>query len=355
MQFLRNTWIIRDGTIHPHPSPFERITSVSNSSRSNSSQVLLRISPAAMIFVVMMLVVGGLLLASNGIDERALQRAQVAPTATGTPAPIDPFAYNGFVTFTSEDGLISFEHPDSWTVAPAAQRGPVAYVSVADPTSTRPDQPGLLLYALPRQLVMQGAAADASTETMLQEVAAQNPLDDGTTVPVEAVEAGGLSGHRIHLSSASLNQQTGELLSTDDEIWLLSLDSTNVLVLQARSGTNDWQERMQPILDRFRETLTVDVAGVVAAINNALGVTPEAAPDATVEATTEPTVEATPEATTEPTAEATIEATSEAVAEPTAEATDEAFVPLFDVVTGGSAEATPESVEPTTEPTSENF
>src|SRR5215831_8177006 len=68
-------------------------------SKTPTSPVVLRVQQSALIFVVLVLALGALLLASNSIDPKASERAGLQ-----------------YVPYTTGDGLITLEYPKGWTV-----------------------------------------------------------------------------------------------------------------------------------------------------------------------------------------------------------------------------------------------
>lgn len=134
--------------------------------------------------------------------------------------------------------------------------------------------------------------ADASPEAILK---AAIPAE---AERVRAVEAGNLKGAGLKQSEANVDQRTGQLVGTDRELWLLSIDSKHVMLLQAIAPTQRWAQ-MEEVFKRATNSLNVNVEAVLARV----------APAPTAEPTAEPTVAPTAEATAEPTAEATAEAT----------------------------------------------
>ncbi|MCS6870692.1 MAG: hypothetical protein NZ571_04465 [Anaerolineae bacterium] len=269
----------------------------------------IRIPQYVIILAVLLFSLGALLALSQGIDERAFVRAEFTATPTITPTPIDPFANLTYTLWRSEGDLISMEIPASWQVQPSTD-SPVGYTfSVPQVTNT-----GIGLLVLPiAELGVPNLPADASPETILK-----------TAIPseaerVRAVEAGNLKGAGLKQSEANVDQRTGELVGTDRELWLLSIDSKHVMLLQALAPTQRWAQ-MEEVFTRAMRTLNVNVEAVVARFASAATAEPtaEATAQPTAEATAQPTVEATTQPTAEATAQPTVEPTAEATRAPTA-------------------------------------
>lgn len=267
----------------------------------------IRIPQYALTLAVILLALGALLAASQGINERSFVRAEFtatpAPTLppSPTPVPIDPFANLTFTTWTSEGNLISMEVPALWTPQPG-RNSPIAYTFTAEGTPNV----GIGIFVIPTaELGVPGVAPDASPETILKAAFAADP-----SLTVREVQAGDLTGAAVKRSEVGTDPVTGNLSGTDSDVWLLAIDANYVLLMQAIAPTERWAE-MEPVLARVTSSLKLDVAATVARMTDVLG-TPAPAP--TAAPTAEATSEATAEATTEPTAEATIPAT--ATAEP---------------------------------------
>ncbi|MFN7210478.1 MAG: hypothetical protein ACK4P1_08830, partial [Aggregatilineales bacterium] len=257
----------------------------------------IRIPQYVIILAVILFSLGALLALSQGIDERTFVRAEFTATPAPTATPIDPFADLTYITWRSEGELISMEIPDGWQVQPS-EDSPVGY-TFTPPTI---NNIGIGLLVLPiAELGIPNLPADASPEAILK---AAIPAE---AERVRAVEVGNLAGAGLKQSEANVDQRTGQLVGTDRELWLLSIDSKHVMLLQAIAPTQRWAQ-MEEVFKRATNSLTVNVEAVLARVAPA--------------PTAEPTAEATAEATAEPTAEATAEVTAEPTAEPTTEATN---------------------------------
>ncbi|MBO9308507.1 MAG: hypothetical protein J7551_01850 [Chloroflexi bacterium] len=253
----------------------------------------IRIPQYAVVLAVMLFSLGALLALSQGIDERAFVRAEF----TATPSPtVDPFADLTFATWRSDGDLISMELPASWTAQPSAD-SPVGYTFTAPKVSNT----GIGLLVLPiAELGIPNLPPDASPEAILK-----------AAIPAEAervrpVEAGNLKGAGLKQSEADVDQRTGQLIGTDRELWLLSIDAKHVMLLQALAPTHQWS-KMEEVFMRAMSSLNVNTEAVLARLATA---------KPTAEATAEATAPSESVATAEPTAEATAEATAPPTATP---------------------------------------
>jgi len=240
----------------------ERILSVSNTPRSEVIRI--PVPPrSTQVFIILVLLIGAVLLATNGIGQGSVVRASLSatPTITLTPQPTrNPFAFNGYRPFASPDGVLTLEFPDTWTFVPDPQN-PKSYFFAPDaglqsalviqmrvlPSSNFVGSlPGLTESSTPRQIL---AAAFAQGTP-----GAQQPIDD--------VTASGLVGARAFQPNAldQSNAPSGQSLET----WLLALDATHLLLIQAIAPATLWNQT-QPVLKHLTDTLRVNVPNAVAA------------------------------------------------------------------------------------------
>ena len=256
----------------------------------------IRIPQYVIVLAVILFSLGALLALSQGIDERAFVRAEFTATPAPTATPVDPFADLTFTTWRSDGDLISMELPASWTAQPSTD-SPVGYTFTAPTVNNT----GIGLLVLPiADLGIPNLPADASPEAILK---AAIPAE---AERVRAVEAGNLKGAGLKQSEANVDQRTGQLVGTDRELWLLSIDAKHVMLLQALAPTQQWS-KMEEVFTRAMSSLNVNTEAVLARFVTA---------EPTAEATAEPTAEVTAEATTEATAEATAEAPAMPTATP---------------------------------------
>jgi hypothetical protein len=286
-------------------------------SNTSSSRVVARIQPSALIFTTLVLIIGALLLASNNIDPKASERARFtdtpAPTSSLAPTvtPVDVFAYSKFTSWQSPDGLLQFERPDGWDVQSQASAG-TEYIVAAPAAQYEYIR---IIMSRTDRLGIGNAAATVTPAKLIEMLFANLPTDQPAIPPVQPKQAAGLNGAGVHQSLVQTDQ-SGQRVPLDRELWILSLDPTHVLVIQAVSLTADWP-KMQPIFDHLVQTLKVDAAGVVKALT-ALEATAAATGVATGAATQAGTAAARAVPTTVSTAQATRAAPATAPATATA-------------------------------------
>ena len=238
-------------------------------SNNPSSRVVARIQPSALIFVVLVLVIGALLLASNNIDPNAGKRAQFTAT------PVDVFAAIKYVQWKSPDGLIQVEHPETW--GPQADAGTTQSYIIASPGS---QTVFVRFFAAPTSsLGVQNATATTPPDQLLKLIFADQPKDQAP-VTIRPVTLGDLKGAGLHQSLVQADPNSGQQVPLDRELWMLSLDPSHVFVIQAVSETGDWA-KMGPIFDHVTSTLKLDPAGLIKAVQPAGAATAAATQAAT--------------------------------------------------------------------------
>lgn len=283
---------------------------------------VIRLSQAALVFVALAAAIGAMLIISKNVDPRATVRAEftLTPSITWTPSltpvPVDPFADLTFTEWSSPDELVTMEMPASWEASATANNGPVAYVF------THPDKgdTGVLVAVLPTLLMsaLSDLPEDATPRDMLTALV---PTEDPTAF--EDVTWGEYPAIAYRQSTQDVDQLSGQVVDNQSLMWLVKLAPRHILLLQAVSPTALW-DQMETTFEHMRESLTLDVPGAIARLDEEFAPTATPTAEATGEATGEPTEEATgeaPEATAEPTAEATPAATSAATPEPAPSAT----------------------------------
>jgi hypothetical protein len=262
-------------------------------SNTPSSRELARIQPSALIFVVLVLILGALLLASGGIDPRASERARFTAT------PVDVFNVANYTTWKSPDGAIQFEHPDTWSVQPdtgvrggymvAPSQAQYGYIRVWTTSTAGVGGQDTLPITAPADILKQAFATAQPPPTF------------------HPAQAAGLSGAGLHQSQFPTNTATGQQMLLDQEVWLLSLDPSHVIVIQGVSQSSDWP-KMQRVFDHLVNTLKIDAPTAVRALEaqNATAVATGAATGAATTAATQaaPTSAATQAAPETPAATA---------------------------------------------------
>jgi hypothetical protein len=241
-------------------------------SNTPSSRVVLRIQPSALIFAVMILGLGALLLATNSMDPRVGERPRLTPTA------IDIYANVRYTAWKSPDGIFQFELPELWSVQ-ANPNAQLYYQLVGQGNQGAP----ITFFLVNTSQILQQIPASAnvnvnSTPEQLLSAVIASQRQGQPAVQVRSVQAGTLKGASAHFTETG-QDTTGQAVSVDAEVMLLSLDPGHVMAIQAQSRTAEWP-KLQPILTHFLETLKVDTAAAV----KILDATPT--PVATVPATT---------------------------------------------------------------------
>lgn len=288
----------------------------------------IRLPSYVIILVVLLMALGALLLlATNAAPESAVRaRFTGTPTITLTPSitptPINPFASLRYIAWTSEDGLIKAEIPELW-LPQSIQDSPVAY-SFAIPGESIVR---IEFLALPiSQLGIQGAPENATPDQLLKAALATQP-----DITVREVSTKTLKGAGVKQTLPQTNPNTGETVSFDRDIWLLSLDAQNVMLVQGISRTDNWVE-MQKVWDHFLGSLEVNTEGTLTKLNATFNPAPAATQAATEGAAPAATAAATeaaapaetpisPSAVITPVPTGAPAPTAEATAEPTAAAT----------------------------------
>lgn len=248
-------------------------------SNNSSTSLLGTFPPSVKIFTVLVLLIGALLLATSGIDPnasvRAVSSATPSPTATAAPT-LNPFASNTFKAFQSADGVLKVEYPDQWTALPANPSQPQSYIFSPGGTQNTSGVvvgiqvaltsalgiPGLNPNSTPREILTQGVPTPAAGQPPIQ---------------FADVKAGSLSGAGFH--QTSVNQQTNQ--PQEVELWLVKLDATHVLLIQAIAPPGQWTGKLQPLFQHMMDTLSVNAAAIptpTATPTGGVVVTPSATP-----------------------------------------------------------------------------
>lgn len=230
-----------------------------------------------LLFVGLMLALGALMMASNGIDPRSAQRAQFAtavtinpaalatkapPTVGPTPTPVDAFANLDYEVWSSPDGFISFERPKLWQpVSLVTERGPFGFGFVV-PGST---DTGIIIEANP-VITYSSLAGTSSTATAFGLMRAFAP-----NVSRDDIQDATLNGNE----AATFKTTTpGTASDVEAHLWLAKLDSANVIFVQIQAPTAS-VSKLQPVIDRFLKSLKLNISGITGVLAK---VTPAAAP-----------------------------------------------------------------------------
>ncbi len=228
----------------------------------------LGISRSTVLFILLMLALGALLLASNTLDPRSLKRAE---PFTPTPTVVDPYANLDYIPFKSPEGAYEFDYPKGWFVQPDSNGTPVTYIIV--PSGLGPDGISITAMATVNSGIS-NAQPDTPPDQLAKLLAASAPTTQQTKI--DSVQGGGLKGASLHVAVTATNQTTGEQIPVEKEIWFLSLDSTHILVFQMSAATTDWPQ-MQGVFDHLSKTLKVDTATVLKLIEQQATPAPTAA------------------------------------------------------------------------------
>lgn len=239
-------------------------------SNNPSSRVFIRLQPSALIFFVLLLVLGALLLLSNGIDPNSTKRAQFSPT------PVDPFTVVKYVSWKSADGMIQAEIPDTWQ-AQASSTSPFSYAFA--PANIGGAVVTLQLRPTARY---QGASATTSPADLLNS-AFTDRAKDLPPVQKRDVKLGALSGVAAHFTDKGTDTSSNQPTVLESELWVVALDPSHVLVLSSGAETGNW-EKLQPIFDHIVSSLKFDTAATIKALDAQFPATP-ATPAATTPAT----------------------------------------------------------------------
>ncbi len=236
-------------------------------SNNPSSRVVARIQPSALIFVMLVLVIGALLLASNNIDPNAGRRAQFTVT------PVDPFAVSQYVSWKSPDGFVRLEHPNIWQPQ-TSQTNPLTYV-----LSPANSSGAFISIQMRPTSAYLGVASTTTPDELLKRNFA-NRAQDLPPVTTKAVSVGNFAGTGAHYVERASDQSTNQPLMVESELWVVALDSTHVLVIQGITETGNWA-RMQPIFEHITGSLQIDSAGAIKAMDTTFPATPAATGTAT--------------------------------------------------------------------------
>ncbi len=243
-------------------------------SNTPSSRVVMRIRPSALMFVVLVLIIGALLLASNSIDPRSAERAKFTDTPQPSVPPtqtVDVFTVDRYVSWKSPDGLVQLEHPASLIPQPSTDTT-YGYNFVP------PDRGQLFVDFLAEPTVRFGSnVVPTTTPEELLKLAFANQPQDQPPVDIKPVQAAGLQGARAHYVTKLTDQSTGQSVPLESEAWALALDPTHILLIRAQVNTGDWP-KMQPILDHMTSTLKVDAPGLVKVLDAKSGAATATAP-----------------------------------------------------------------------------
>lgn len=254
-------------------------------SNNPSQRVVVRLQPAALVFIVLVLVIGAMLLASNNLDPNSVKRAAFSPT------PIDYFAAITYANWKSPDGLLRIDYPSAWKAQADPGGNAFQYLIAANTTDG------------PYVSMRMGQLVTNQTASELLAQATSN--GSGTAQPpaaINPVEYAGMKGAST-IQTFTTTDALGQAAPRNGDLIVLNLDVSHVLLIQSVSGTEDWL-KMQPIVDHMLNSLSIDKAAAIREINAALA-TPEATGAATPNASAAANAAAPSAATPAPTTAAT--------------------------------------------------
>jgi hypothetical protein len=257
-------------------SPARKDFTVSNSA---SSPVVLRIQQSALVFVVLLLVLGALILAANNIDPNAAVRGDVR-----------------YTLWTSPDGLFSLEYPAGWTPQPV--NSPLRYVI------TSPDQAAVGTLSFISTTASTDAVKDP--QSLVEEVTAS--LVNGGTSSARTLVVDGVRSAMSIFEVSQADPSTGATQTQNGEIWIVPLDNTHFLLTNI-VVPGEAMATIKPAWEHMMNSIHINKPTAYKALG--IGV-PTATP------TTVPTQAATAGATEQATENATSVATSAATAAATA-------------------------------------
>ncbi len=208
------------------------------------------------IFVVLLLVLAGLLLITTNIDPKSTIRPVLS--ATPSPTPDVLAATNGYTAYQSPDGVLKIEYPAGWSPVAANATNPLTYVFT--PTGSNSVLVGIRVLA-PTALGIQGITDTSTPKQILTQAQPQLSAKGEAPLQLRDVTAGALSGTGYHRLSAA----TANTAAQETELWLLSLDSTHVILIQAIASPSDWTGRLEPLFQHMMATLSMDVKAALAA------------------------------------------------------------------------------------------
>src|SRR5262249_34691104 len=155
----------------------------------------------ALLFVVLVLVLGALLLAANSIDPKSSQR----PGINYTP-------------WTSPDGLLSLEYPKGWSVS----SNKLTHQFVSDDKKT-----GILIRLWRTDQIKQpGVTPNMTPEELIK---ALNTGPNAASAEIRPIAVGNLKGSAIHQTTTTTDQQ-GTSTPNSVDFWVLALDPSHILV-----------------------------------------------------------------------------------------------------------------------------
>jgi peptidylprolyl isomerase len=171
-----------------------------------------------------------------------------------------------FVPFRSTDGAISFEAPQSWRVEPNFNSSPVAY-NLLPPSDPINNNIGLTVRTV-SSLGVANVSENADALTLMNIVFGREP-----NLTVEPVTAGALKGGSVVQYQSVADRVNGGYIDLERRVWLLDVAPGYVLLIQAVSAPAQ-RVQVNAVFDRLIQTLTLDTALSVAAVEARLNAPP---------------------------------------------------------------------------------
>ncbi|MCS6872441.1 MAG: peptidylprolyl isomerase [Anaerolineae bacterium] len=211
-------------------------------------------------------------LAVSGKLAMAMQ-ATATTIAQITPTKGNPLANLTYQLWRSSDGLLSLEIPRGWlALTNPNPPSPISYVFAPSE-----DEPlGISLIIIPTvALGVPDLAANATPAEIARYIANSEP-----EAQIREVTAGRNSEYRgvgIRPKPSKVALRNGQTVLVARALWLLALDSTTIIVLQAVSPL-ELREDMQEVLEQAAKTLQVDRVSALGILDRVFNPTPTITP-----------------------------------------------------------------------------
>lgn|GEM_PF-1116899 len=229
----------------PTVSPTDRLLSALSASLAR---------PATLTFIILLLALGTLLIASNGIDPLSTVRAVVSPTVNGDG--VQPFGFSAYTSYQSDDKVIKVDMPVTWTpLIQADQSGTVYLLSPGGQQNA--SGVAVLFQVFPRATITRNLTS-ITAQSSLRDVATALLTSQGqSAVNLQDVHLGALNGisfRQINTPSAT------QPVATQVETWFVTLDPTRILVVQGSAPSAEWDTQMTPVFQHIVNSLSVNTA-----------------------------------------------------------------------------------------------
>ncbi len=197
--------------------------------------------------------------------------AQITPTAV--PTKSDPFVNLTFEQWRSNDGLLALEYPRGWLAQVNQQSfSPISYIF----TPVDDESLGVGVLITPTKDLGIPDLAPATTPAEL----AQLVFARQEGAQIREVAAGRNNEYRgvgIRQTQRDVNQQTGEQISVERDIWILALNPVTLIIIQGVSPSSAW-ENTQKVFEQATKTLEVEREGALLALDRVFNPTPTLTP-----------------------------------------------------------------------------